>query len=392
MPSAISKTTALFLLLAAVTPIFAIVPKNLVVFGDSYSDVGNLQRQTNGPLWVEDVAYAWNVSVYNFAFGGATCDSDLYALDPSDKSPSLRDQIEIYYDQKLDLKPEETVYAIWIGINDVALATADNGAKPVPPNEIASCVRSQIATLRHYFKAVNILLLEVPPLEHMPFFYEQDQRGDASRRVNSLFVVQNADWSSELNIRLKIIYTHQLLDKVVAAPGSYGFNNVTHGYWEVCTGTCTDNENDYLWWDAGHLTGAGHKLIANEIIRASPFDVEAEEVDDVDYVKEALNEPATKLKSDVYQAKSATGTLDNAPEKENESTASSGGLQRPMSSSNSTWSRFYAIWILLLLIMTFFCCFSVGRARLTTIMASFTTKYNSRGRFVPLRDLESSRE
>ena len=87
------------------------------------TDVGNLQRQTNGPLWVEDVAYAWNVSVYNFAFGGATCDSDLYALDPSDKSPSLRDQIEIYYDQKLDLKPEETIYAIWIGINDVALAT-----------------------------------------------------------------------------------------------------------------------------------------------------------------------------------------------------------------------------------------------------------------------------
>jgi GDSL-like Lipase/Acylhydrolase len=87
------------------------------------TDVGNLQRQSNGPLWVEDVAYAWNVSVYNFAFGGATCDSDLYALDPSDKSPSLRDQIEIYYDQKLDLKPEETIYAIWIGINDVALAT-----------------------------------------------------------------------------------------------------------------------------------------------------------------------------------------------------------------------------------------------------------------------------
>lgn len=72
---------------------------------------------------MENVAYAWNASVYNFAFGGATCDTDLYALDRSDMSPSIRDQIEIYYDQKLDLKPEETVYAIWIGINDIALAT-----------------------------------------------------------------------------------------------------------------------------------------------------------------------------------------------------------------------------------------------------------------------------
>jgi hypothetical protein len=137
---------------------------------------------------------------------------------------------------------------------------------------------------------------------------------------------------------------------------------------------------------------AGHKLIANEIIKAAPFDVEAYEVEDLNYVKEALSEPATKLKSDVYQAKSATGTLNNAPEKENESTASSGGIQRPMSSSNMAWSRVYAIWIVLLLIMTSFCCFSFGRARLTSIMASVTTKYNSRGRFMPLRDLESSRE
>ncbi|KAH8547853.1 hypothetical protein BGW37DRAFT_431871 [Umbelopsis sp. PMI_123] len=189
----------------------------------------------------------------------------------------------------------------------------------------------------------------------MPFFFQQDERGDASRKVNSFFVVQNADWSSELNIRLKIIYTYQLLDKVVTSPSSYGFNNVTHGYWDVCTGTCTDNENDYLWWDAGHLTGgkSGHKLIANEIINAAPFDVEGYEVDDLNYVKDALSVSNTKLKSDVYEAKAATGRLDNAPQKENESTAST---------------------------------------RLTSIMASVTTRYTSRGRFVPLRDLESSRE
>ncbi|GAB5587393.1 hypothetical protein Unana1_02293 [Umbelopsis nana] len=354
-------------------------------------DAGNLNRQTNGPLWAEDLAYAWNVSVYNFAFGGATCDSDLYALDPADKSPSLRDQIEIYYDQKLNLKAEETIYAIWIGINDVALATADNGAKPVPPTEIVSCVRSQIATLRHYFKATNIMLLDVPPLELMPFFYLQDERADASRKVNGLFISQNADWSSELNIRLPLVHTHLILDKVAASPNSYGFSNVTHAYWEVCTGTCTDNENDYLWWDAGHLTGAGHKLIANEIIKLSPFEVEGYEIDDVGYVKDALSVPKTNIKSDVYKAKAATGKLDNAPAKENESTASS-GYQRPMSSSNMTWSRIYSIWVLLLILMTCFCCVSVGKARIASIMATVTNRYSSRGRFVPLRDLESSRE
>jgi hypothetical protein len=36
MPPTILRTT-LLILLAAITPIFAIAPKNLVIFGDSYS-------------------------------------------------------------------------------------------------------------------------------------------------------------------------------------------------------------------------------------------------------------------------------------------------------------------------------------------------------------------
>lgn len=136
---------------------------------------------------------------------------------------------------------------------------------------------------------------------------------------------------------------------------------------------------------------AGHKLIANEIIKLSPFEVEGYEVDDLGYVKDALSVPQTNIKSGVFKAKAATGRLDNAPAKENDSTANS-GYQRPMSPSNMTWSRIYAVWVLLLILMTCFCCVSVGKARMTSIMATFTNRYANRGRFVPLRDLESSRE
>lgn len=140
-----------------------------------------------------------------------------------------------------------------------------------------------------------------------------------------------------------------------------------------------------------HDIVAGHKLIANEIIKLSPFEVEGYAVDDLGYVKDALSVPQTNIKSSVFKAKAATGKLDNAPAKENDSTASS-GYQRPMSPSNMTWSRIYAVWVLLLILMTCFCCVSVGKARMTSIMATFTNRYANRGRFVPLRDLESSRE
>ncbi|KAJ2964661.1 hypothetical protein NQZ79_g545 [Umbelopsis isabellina] len=391
MKQAVTTLLASLIFSAFIRTGHAISIKNLVVFGDSYSDEGNLMRQTNGPVWVENVAYAWNASVYNFAFGGATCDSDLYALDRSDMSPSIRDQIEIYYDQKLDLEPEDTVYAIWVGINDIALATADNGAKPVSPAQIVSCVRSQIATLRHFFKASNIMLLEVPPLDRMPYFLDDDARGDATHKVNSLFISQNADWTSELNLRLRIIRTYSLYQKVVSAPSTYGFSNVTHAYWEVCTGLCTDKEDDYLWWDGGHMTGAGHKLIANEVIKSIPFEITADEIYDTEDVKQALEAPGAIIKSDKYAAKAATGKLDNAPEKENESTAN-GGYERPALESERTWSRIYAVWVLLLLLMTAFCCFSVGKGRIASIMNAVTNRYASRGRFVPLRDLESTRE
>lgn len=36
-----------------------------------------------------------------------------------DKTPSLKDQMEAYYNLNLNLKPEETVYAFWFGVQDI---------------------------------------------------------------------------------------------------------------------------------------------------------------------------------------------------------------------------------------------------------------------------------
>lgn len=96
------------------------VINNIVVFGDSYSDVGNKQRLTNGPLWSEDLAVGWNASLYSFAFSGSVCDNDMYpAQKDADYIPSITDQVEMYYKEQLELNSTETVLIYWVGVNDV---------------------------------------------------------------------------------------------------------------------------------------------------------------------------------------------------------------------------------------------------------------------------------
>lgn len=35
------------------------------------------------------------------------------------RTPSIRDQIEHFYHQDLQLDPAETLFAIWVGVNDI---------------------------------------------------------------------------------------------------------------------------------------------------------------------------------------------------------------------------------------------------------------------------------
>jgi hypothetical protein len=83
-------------------------------------DVGNSQRWSDGPLWSEYLAVGWNASLYSFAYSGSVCDTGIYnSIAKEDRVPSLRDQLEAYYSLNLNLKPEETVYAFWFGVQDV---------------------------------------------------------------------------------------------------------------------------------------------------------------------------------------------------------------------------------------------------------------------------------
>jgi len=113
--------------------------KNLVTFGDSYSDSSIYPAADGGyawPTWVVDYAH---INLYGLARDGATCSN---ALTPRDFPPIEEWQLPHYYGSLANgtipyLDPEETMYVVWIGTNDVGVGQLISG----PPNPDVSLVQ-----------------------------------------------------------------------------------------------------------------------------------------------------------------------------------------------------------------------------------------------------------
>lgn len=101
-----------------------------------------MQKLSNGPLWSESLAVGWNASLYSFAFDGAVCDNDLFGKDDT-AMPSIKDQVEMHYNEKMDLNPDETVYAFWVGMNDIEQAFALDNATTMW-NQVVECLSNQM--------------------------------------------------------------------------------------------------------------------------------------------------------------------------------------------------------------------------------------------------------
>ncbi|EIE84564.1 hypothetical protein RO3G_09274 [Rhizopus delemar RA 99-880] len=110
---------------------------------------------------------------------------------------------------------------------------------------------------------------------------------------------------------------HQLLDHIVQKPNSFNIKNAVDAYWDACQGQCSDDINSYVWWDKAHLTGGVHRLIADSIAQSGSFATEMEIPKDLD-VNALLNNADSKFKSPRYEAKANTGEIDRLIEKMNE--------------------------------------------------------------------------
>ena len=282
--------------------------RELIVFGDSLSDTGNVLRSTdvptldpvpvsppyfmgrfsNGPVWVERLAETLGLALQpsldggtNFAFGGAEIGSeteDLFERDIGVLIPSLQQQVEAFLAadffgvEKVD---PAALYVLWGGPNDLrdALHTpTDPLAEALTAvDELAGAI-AELADVG----AVYFLVPNVPDLGKTP---ESLALGAAAQATAASTAFNNALTSTldaleaEHNIVIFRLDTFAWLDEVLADPAAFGFTNVTDACLDgdpFTGGSVCANPAAHLFWDELHPTAAGHTLLATLAAAALP--------------------------------------------------------------------------------------------------------------------------
>lgn len=241
--------------------------KQIYVFGDSLSDVGNVFQSTqrnvppsppyfqgrycNGPVWVEYLAPKLGLtsnSDTNFAFGGATTGGYQGA------SSGLLAQIKRFTTNNTSADAK-ALYIVWAGANDYLTGT-NNSTTPI--NNLILAVKS-LSELG----AKNIVVVNLPDLGKLPATrnsYRSDLLNNLTQEHNSQLAAALNKLHQQLSSDSKITYldVNSRFNQVINEPQKFGFTNVT----EPCLSEASIciNPNEYLFWDDIHPTTAAHKL------------------------------------------------------------------------------------------------------------------------------------
>ncbi|CEP08360.1 hypothetical protein [Parasitella parasitica] len=385
--------------------------RNIVVFGDSFSDVGNNQRLTNGPVWSEHLAVGWNASLYSFAFSGAACNNDLYSSQQQNQEfiPSITDQVEMFYDQEdlRSLDMQETVVIFWVGVNDVFKILEQQRSQDY--EKVVDCIGTNIRNFRRIFSANKFIVMGIPPLERMPFYANTklaSSRGKAANHLDELLTKEVEKMNKHLqSLELDLVDVHKMLDDIVQHPAMFEIANAKDSYWDVCQGQCSDDIDSYVWWDRTHLTGGVHRLIANSILMAGSLAPETYLSDAVD-VNYLLQEPHSPYKSPIYKPKRNTGKIIRIIQKLNDEKAQEQnqkeeqqeeqqlrdlmGDDRPKTSGTTTHFVYFGLSATVIVSIAFLLFVRTKRRRNHLAALSGLLKSNNdRGRFMPLRNMDS---
>ncbi|PMD33864.1 carbohydrate esterase family 16 protein [Hyaloscypha variabilis F] len=263
--------------------------KYLVSFGDSYSQtgfsitgakpstsnpIGNPAfpgyTTTNGNNWITYLlqpASPTTLLSYNFASGGATTDASL--VKPFQPTVlSLIDQVTLFTTH-LSLSsststppvtPSNTLFAIWIGVNDVGNAFS-SATWPSLSQEITTQYLSQVQTL-YSSGARNFLFLTVPPIQLTPMVLAesnatQTQEGAAVEAYNALLAkgIKEFEGKNE-GVTTWVFETSGPFEEAIKSPKSYGARDAS----------CYDADGtSCLWFNNYHPGQAIHKLVAEGV-------------------------------------------------------------------------------------------------------------------------------
>jgi len=263
----------IFFLIICTTNGFTQPFNEIVIFGDSLSDNGNLilikdqpmpdpelyyqGRFSNGPVWVEYLSdpERLNASLNNRAFGGAKTDG----VTP----PGLIAQVIEYMTVTDFSLSSDTLFIIWIGGNDCLYGDRN--------------YQTSVANIKEAMQrlarggAMSILVLNLPDLGTIPKELGTsgaDEATDFSVNFNAELANMLDDFSVQYpGISLYEFDVYSFFIKVLKAPATFGFTNVTDPSpnFEVPNNF---NGTGYAFWDDIHPTTSMHTLIADQVFES----------------------------------------------------------------------------------------------------------------------------
>ncbi|EGN96374.1 carbohydrate esterase family 16 protein [Serpula lacrymans var. lacrymans S7.3] len=275
--------------------------KNFVTFGDSYTDIA-YPAADGGQAWPVYAAGYGNFTLYPFAKSGATCSNNLtYRPFP----PVFGSQIPTYLEEKsnatINPNPEETIYTLWIGTNDLgvnALLTGSD-APDVSIVQVRECAVDWLKVM-YASGARNFIMQNIIPLDLTILYsnYSYPNRyWDAQRNTTewNVYMRELAKAGNEITLLMLQALAPTLPDAHIASFDSHGlftdmYNhpqnylngtaplNVT-GCVNSCifalnestgdAGDCTVAEgtdrDSFLWYDELHPSEQSDRIVAREI-------------------------------------------------------------------------------------------------------------------------------
>lgn len=272
---------------------------NIVVFGDSLSDNGNLYeymqhripnsppyfegRFSNGPVWVEHLAKSAfpdseSTHLLDYAFGGAAV---VEGMD-DDALFTLKREVDAYLIAHHNQADPQSLFIVWIGANNY-LALSDDVEKTV--DDVNKGIRKDLDRLAQA-GARHILVLNLPDLGSTPAAKEFDKQKELSNYshlhndtlAKSVESLQNT-WPQ---VQWVVFDTDRLFHDLLVSPEEYGFKNVTDTCYDILVDKPSRHTvlsmashislrpgaercDDYLFFDPIHSTSVAHKLLAEKV-------------------------------------------------------------------------------------------------------------------------------
>jgi phospholipase/lecithinase/hemolysin len=248
---------------------------SLIVFGDSYCDVGNLylatggaeaappyynMRFSNGPIWLDHVAGFLGVPLTpsilkgtDFAFGGA------WVTQPQSVTgvPSVPQQVESYLAATGGKADPNALYILEGGGNDILDTTS--GTADALGREIAQGIVDSEAALRRAgarnFVIPNLFNVGLLPAAAGNTAFAQAASTSADKWIDVLLEPEYFRW----NVHILHLDVFSLLGAVVKDPTHFGFTDITDPC--LTTVVCADPDHTFFW-DTHHPTEFGHAFFA----------------------------------------------------------------------------------------------------------------------------------